>query len=285
MFNFKLICCLIVIVITQTYLFTNNIINLRQQLSRTTTIVQLSPSIIANVADSYDENKPEFDNDFADAMSKPLPQWYKDQKKERENFMKELERNRERILQEFRAKYDVTEEVKQAEWDRKLKMMQERVANKKKKSSWLQNALGVKSKEEVLLEETKNVDEQTTKEKWEKFWDEEEKQTGIRLPGFFEVFPELQFKWPTWARRKDGSAIECESDADCPFPQACCPHPIVPGDQFCCTGWGQRVMVPAYAKQHIQSNAMEHPEDYDDSKKSNDNDVDGPWGSAGYYYY
>ena len=69
----------------------------------------------------------------------------------------------------------------------------------------------------------------TTKEKWATFWDEEEKQTGFSLPGFFEVFPELKFKWPNWARRKDGSAIQCETDADCPFPQACCPHPIIPG--------------------------------------------------------
>ena len=56
------------------------------------------------------------------------------------------------------------------------------------------------------------------KEKWEKFWDEDEKQTGFSsLPGFFEVFPELKFKWPNWARRKDGSAVvECETDSDCP---------------------------------------------------------------------
>lgn len=57
-----------------------------------------------------------------------------------------------------------------------------------------------------------------------------------KFPGFFEVFPELDIiKWPQWIK-KNGKIIKCEKDEDCMFPQACCHHPIVPGDKFCCSG-------------------------------------------------
>ena len=75
---------------------------------------------------------------------------------------------------------------------------------------------------------------------------------NLKCIGFFEVFPELKFKWPVWARKKNGGAIECETDKDCLFPQACCNHPIIPGKKFCCTGYGQRIMEPAYIGQEIQ---------------------------------
>ena len=77
-------------------------------------------------------------------------------------------------------------------------------------------------------------------------------------------------KWPKWGRNKDGSAIECDRDEDCPFPQACCPHPIIPGQKFCCTGWGQRIMVPAYARQQIAPASIEDLKD--------NNREDGAWG-------
>merc|ERR1711871_821074 len=127
---------------------------------------------------------------------------------------------------------------------------------KNKKGGFLAKALGISTKNDEIVEE-----DETTRNKWEKFWAEEEETTGFSLPGFFEVFPELKLMWPTWAKKRDGSAIECEVDADCQFPQACCPHPIIPGDKFCCTGWTQRIMVPAYQRQLIQSDIMSRGDD------------------------
>lgn len=74
----------------------------------------------------------------------------------------------------------------------------------------------------------------------------------IILPGFFEVFPMLDWKWPIWTM-KNGKRINCKTDDDCKFPQSCCHHPIIPGDKFCCSGgYKQRVMKPAYITQEIR---------------------------------
>lgn len=185
---------------------------------------------------AYSDSGVPFDEDFAESISKPLPKWYLDSKAERESIIREVEKNRERIIQEFKAKYEITDELKAKELQERWTKIESR-AKSKKSNNWLdqvKKTFSPTSTEEIsegLSSYDFDADEMklTTKEKWEKFWDEEEKQTGFSLPGFFEVFPELKFKWPNWARRKDGSAVECETDADCPFPQACCPHPIIPG--------------------------------------------------------
>ena len=81
----------------------------------------------------------------------------------------------------------------------------------------------------------------------------------INFPGFFELFPELDIiKWPQWFK-KNGKRIKCEKDEDCMFPQACCHHPIVPGDKFCCLGgYKQRalqyVFVPIPIPSEITTN-------------------------------
>ena len=201
-----------------------------------------------------------FDMDFAEAMSKPLPEWFLEEKQRKEELMKEIMKNRERIMDEFRSKYEVSSEEK----ERERKLEQERLnarrnelaMKKNKKGGFLAKALGISTKNDEIVEE-----DETTRDKWEKFWAEEEETTGFSLPGFFEVFPELKLMWPKWAKKRDGSAIECEVDADCQFPQACCPHPIIPGDKFCCTGWTQRIMVPAYQRQLIQSDIMSRGDD------------------------
>lgn len=183
-----------------------------------------------------------FDSDFADAMSKPLPRWFKDQKEEQDRHLKELEKNRERIMLEFKKKYEIVDEEKVREYENNL-------ANKSKKPSWIVELFVGSSK--VELDEN---NEKTTKQKWKEFLAEEQKSTGLSFPGFFETFPELKiFKWPIWAKSKGGSVIKCETDQDCQFPQACCPHPILPGDKFCCTGFGRRAMIPAYATRSITS--------------------------------
>lgn len=197
----------------------------------------LSPVPTGDDAIESDATIP-FDIDFAEAMSKPLPEWYEAQKAEREKLMKELQENRDRIMKEFRAKYEVKEEVKSLEQKAKWNFLDNRDMERRKRKQGSSAGPAI----------VDGDDERTTREKWEKFWDDEEKTTGFYLPGFFEVFPELQLKWPNWAKKR-GEAIECEKDEDCQFPQACCPHPIIPGDKFCCTGWTQRIMVPAYAKQ------------------------------------
>lgn len=196
------------------------------------------------ISSGVEDTKTPFDMDFAEAMSKPLPEWYLAQKSEREKLLKEVEDNRERIVREFRAKYEVKEEVKEAERKAKWNFLDTREKRRDAEAKQKRRNAGISVGADGDVEE----DEKTTKARWEKFWEDEEQSTGFYLPGFFEVFPELQLKWPNWAKRK-GQAIECETDADCQFPQACCPHPIIPGDKFCCTGWTQRIMVPAYAKQ------------------------------------
>ena len=210
-------------------------------------------SVSAGSGGSDDERKGVFDSDFADSMSKPLPEWYKQQAKDQENVLKEIEENRDRILREFRAKYDVSEVTKLQELKNKMKIVDER----DKKNKLMKSAMNFLSGKSKVKEPSEKLSEET-KLNWEKFWDDEQKTTGFYLPGIFEVFPELlRIKWPTWARRKDGSAIACETDSDCPFPQACCPHPIIPGDKFCCTGLGTRIMVPAYQVREVTSNLLE----------------------------
>mmetsp|Transcript_8020 Transcript_8020/g.13336 ORF Transcript_8020/g.13336 Transcript_8020/m.13336 type:complete len:288 (+) Transcript_8020:112-975(+) len=211
-------------------------------------------------------NGGDFDSDFANMMSKPLPQWFIESEKKRERLQKEVQKNRERIIREFRAKYEVSAEEKEEERLAKLAAIEAKLAARKKKQpeqkgNWFSKAIGVGNKNREIEAELEEEEvSMSTKEKWEQFWKDEEEQTGFYLPGFFEVFPELKMKWPTWGRRKDGSAIECESDQDCPFPQACCPHPIIPGQRFCCTGFGRRIMVPAYARQEI-SGGMDDADD------------------------
>lgn len=203
------------------------------------------------------ENLIGFDADFAEMVSKPLPDWYVQENIAREKLKRELEENRENILQEFRKKYIVTEERKKIEYETKKRNKIEKWEKKKKDKSMITSFLekvGIQKSVEIDL-----PDESSTQENWEKFLIEEEESTVLALPGFFEVFPELKFKWPIWSKKKNGSAIKCERDQDCPFPQACCPHPIFPGEKFCCTGWGQRVMEPAYQTQEIQSARLPEP--------------------------
>lgn len=66
-----------------------------------------------------------------------------------------------------------------------------------------------------------------------------------------KVFPELIFKWPKWSKDKDGKVKKCKTDQDCLMPQACCPHPILPGDKFCCTGFNDREMIAKYQEAYI----------------------------------
>lgn len=172
-----------------------------------------------------------FDEDFASAMSKPLPDWYKEQQEARENYERELEEYRASIAEEFRKKHEKTECVLM--YDKEGNIVDSDGSNVYKGIS--------KTNSENLISSRYAEDEK-----------DEEEATGFYLPGFFEVFPELKLKWPKWARKRDGGAIECETDRDCLFPQACCNHPIIPGKKFCCTGMGQRIMEPAYVGQEIQ---------------------------------
>lgn len=72
----------------------------------------------------------------------------------------------------------------------------------------------------------------------------------IQIHGLFEVFPELEATWPKWMRT-NGKRMRCKTDEDCEFPQACCHHPILPGDHYCCSGnYKKRALKPAYARQN-----------------------------------
>jgi hypothetical protein len=133
-----------------------------------------------------DDKVSSFDNDFAEAMSKPLPDWYRDQKEEERKLLIELTENRERIMREFRAKYEISEEDKKKEADAKWIEMAARAA-RRKELPWYKKAFGPKL---VIMEDTGEVESaerKESREKWSKFWEEEEKDTGFNLPGFFEV--------------------------------------------------------------------------------------------------
>lgn len=206
------------------------------------------------------EQNSAFDNDFAEAMSKPLPDWYKEQKEEERKLLIELTENRERIMREFRAKYEISEEEKTKQRDAKWLEMAARAA-RRKELPWYKKAFGAQQIIDEDTGEAESEERKESREKWSKFWEDEEKDTGFNLPGFFEVFPELRLKWPNWSKNKDGKVKKCVVDTDCPFPQACCPHPILPGDKFCCTGFGQRLLIPKYVVQEAYvDNGPRQPE-------------------------
>jgi len=263
--------------------------------------MNLSPSLHPNIVTSSNNIQSSnviFDADFAESISKPLPQWFIDSNLEREKLMKEIIKNRERIINEFKLKYELSEIEKQKEKDEKLQRIKLRLQEKLKKSkiskmNWIQqitnmlkyqmndvtdSMLGAVDDDALIKQTRAEIEAEeilSTKENWENFWENEQKETGFYLPNFFDVFPELKLKWPTSPKRRDGSAIACESDQDCPFPQACCPHPILPGQNFCCTGFGNRIMVPAYARQQISSNNIGNSNDNQDNqspKGNNDRD-------------
>ena len=214
---FKIICLLLVFFI-QIISFTCknrksivSTINGRYSLSRR---ISFSSSVLLG----------SFDEEFANAISKPLPEWYVKDKQQREAYVKEVEDNRQRAIDEFRRKYESKTSTESVE------SLQE---------------FGDKDVDETPNRNT--ISGKVTPDDLQ-----ENKDTGFYLPGFFDVFPELKLQWPKWVRRKNGGAIECETDRDCQFPQACCAHPILPMKKFCCTGYGQRIMEPAYVGQEIQ---------------------------------
>jgi len=63
-----------------------------------------------------------------------------------------------------------------------------------------------------------------------------ETSKNLEFPGFFEVFPELNFNWIEWLRAMKEDKNKCKTNKDCAYPKVCCPNPIVPSNKFCCNG-------------------------------------------------
>jgi len=147
-----------------------------------------SSSALNPEKDDEERKVADFDVDFAGAMTRPLPEWYAEEKARKENYLKEITDNRERILQEFRDKYEITEDQKLLNRDARWEEIERRKKSKKggQTSGLFQKAVSTSTAGEE--------EEESTKEKWEKFWIEEEESTGFNLPGFFEVFPELKMQ-------------------------------------------------------------------------------------------
>jgi hypothetical protein len=132
------------------------------------------------------------------ALMNTVPQWYKDEQEDESKQMIEQRINRERIIAEFKAKYLINEqqkmELREAD-DREM----EAVAARRKEGSWFKRALGLKGNEmDDYIESGTTEERQKSREKWLKFRKEEKSASEFRLPGFFEVFPELVFRWPIW---------------------------------------------------------------------------------------
>ena len=186
-----------------------------------------------------------------------MPEWYKEQLLEQEEDIKEEEDERQRALQLFRDKYEIDEVTKQQIIQNEIDSKSGSKNSNANSSSieWLLNLFSAPKSTSQSIRKEVNVGQLPNgQESWKDFWDKERKDTGFYLPSLLETFPELMmFKWPVWSKRKNGSVIKCKTDADCQFPQACCPHPILPGEKFCCTGFGRRVMVPAYNTLRVMS--------------------------------
>jgi hypothetical protein len=106
--------------------------------------------------------------------------------------------NRERIIAEFKAKYEINEKQKSELREADDRYIEAR-ALKRKEGSWFKRALGLEVNEmDDYIESGTSEERQKSREKWLKFREEEESATEFRLPGFFEVFPELIFRWPVW---------------------------------------------------------------------------------------
>lgn len=73
------------------------------------------------------------------------------------------------------------------------------------------------------------------------------------LPGFFEVFPELNFNWIEWLKAIKEDKNNCNTDEDCYYPTVCCPNPIVPTNKFCCNGhYIKQTYNPLYMRDEIK---------------------------------
>lgn len=73
------------------------------------------------------------------------------------------------------------------------------------------------------------------------------------LQELIDLFPEVKSLIPKYAKKEDGGLVLCTSDEDCPFPLTCCPGFRQTGERFCCSGWGERVMTPAYVMNPLLS--------------------------------
>jgi hypothetical protein len=254
----------------------------QSRISTKTFQMYLTSTLSSNYGDSISAFSNSFDTDFASAISKPLPQWYVDASNQIEKVNKEVEEQRDRSKQEFRMKYEVEEETKRKEKLKKWEEIQARIKNKKlnnnnnnmKKNNGMNWLASIFKKPTGTKREELDSQNELTKANWESFWETEEKlikqstlldnnnievnendNSKFYLPSLLEVFPELrELKWPNWSKKKDGSLVDCQSDDDCPLPQTCCNHPIIPGQNFCCTGWGQRMLVPSYVYATLYTN-------------------------------
>lgn len=255
-------------------LITTNNMYIERRNIRKDEIMKLASTLSSSTSDPTDDDALSsssssssgagFDSDFADMMSKPLPNWFEEELKEKEKFNDELELNREKIKKEFAAKYEITEEEKLEALEEKWKVIAQNEQN------W----------EAAAKKGDASKYDRETKKQWRKFWKQEEQDTGFYLPGFFEVFPELRFLWPTWAKDRRGQVLPCQTDEDCEFPQACCPHPILPGEKFCCTGTGQRILVPQYCPQELMADNTPRDGSSDDGSGG----YDEPRQDDGYYF-
>ena len=75
---------------------------------------------------------------------------------------------------------------------------------------------------------------------------------ALRISDIVEIMMHVHLPWPKYRFDKNGFKIKCKRDEDCPFPERCCEDPIFPADNFCCTNYGTRKLIPAYAKTRMK---------------------------------
>lgn len=231
------------------FLTTSYIPHLSQTQRRKNSLLSCIRSSILPV----DSSNTDDNNDFVNSISKPLPKWFLEQKEIENKILEGYKENRERILKEFKEKYDISEEEKILKRDVLFAEMETRMV-KSKEIPWFKRALGL-TKQDLNSEspEEKDASQERldTKEKWKKLQSEKDEKVSTTFPSFFDLFPELRLKWPIWTKDKNGRVKKCRIDSDCLFPAACCAHPFLEGDNFCCTNWNKRTLEKQYIAQEI----------------------------------
>lgn len=224
---------------------------------------------------SEDSSKelPKFDAAFAEAIGRSIKKWKQSKSSSvtssttsqttainptqmeevdnKENNEKEetiTDTSRESISGEMNLHPDIAryrQEELQKQWKTFQTKVQQRVSTRNPVATMLLTK-EVKAFEKQVLEKEMITEKELLRlaEKEAQYFGTKSKDSPIKE--LLNLFPEIKSMVPKFTRRRDGSLISCQADDDCPQPLTCCPGFLSNGERFCCSGWGERVLVPSY---------------------------------------